>query len=70
MKGEIRGLRAGSYQSKDGSFELRVSKTDSGVMVELIDFDADIFYAFTLDNKVVKSEFGDPKTLGEKHGAD
>jgi hypothetical protein len=51
MKREISGLRSGTYESKDESVFLRVRKTDEGVIIEVVDRDADIFYAFTITEK-------------------
>jgi len=63
MKSEIQGLLAGKYCSPDGSAFLRVRKTDKGVIVEVVDEDADIFYAFTVDEKKkTEFEFGQAST--------
>lgn len=51
MNKEVRGLKAGTYESPDGSAFLRVRRTDQGVIIEVVDQDADIFYAFTVDEK-------------------
>lgn len=68
MKGEIRGLKAGEYLSKDGTLLLRVRKMDSGVTIEIADFDADIFYAANVDGKEVKFEWGNvtPSSITDK----
>lgn len=68
MKGEIRGLKAGEYLSKDGTLLLRLKKTDNGVTIEIADFDADIFYAANVDDKEVKFEWGNvtPGSLTDK----
>ena len=71
MKGEIRGLKSGDYWSSDESCLLRVKKTDDGVSIELLDEDADIFYAFILEKGVTKNfEFGDPNSpkKGKENG--
>lgn len=70
MKGEIRGLKAGEYLSKDGTLLLRLKKTDNGVMIEIADFDADIFYAANVDGKEVKFEWGHvtPSSLTDDKG--
>lgn len=49
MKSEIRDLKAGRHWSKDGTAFLQVRKTDKGVCIEIVDQDADLFYAFTID---------------------
>lgn len=51
MKNEVRGLKAGEYVSNDGTLMLRVSRNDNGVLVEIADMDADIFYAVRVDEK-------------------
>lgn len=51
MKSEIRGLKSGEYYSKDRSLLLRIYKNDNGVVIELADKDADIFYAVGIDEK-------------------
>lgn len=51
MQGEIRGLKSGTFESADESTFVRVRKTDQGVIIELVDRDADIFYAFTINEK-------------------
>lgn len=48
-RGEIRGLKVGDYYSPDGSALLRVSRKDDGVVIEVADFDADIYYEFVVD---------------------
>jgi len=58
MREEIRDLKAGEYPSKDGSLLLRVKKTDSGVLIEIADFDADMFYAAQVDGDKVDFEWG------------
>lgn len=58
MKGEIRELKAGNYYSKDGTLLLKINKSDNGVIVEIADFEADIFYAANIDGKEVRFEFG------------
>ncbi len=71
MKSEIRGLKAGSYYSKDETLLLRVSKTDNGVLIEIADMDADIFYAVTVDEKSkTKFEWGNvtPTSIEENKG--
>ena len=75
MKGEIRGLKAGEYLSKDGSLLLRISREDKGVLIEIADFDADIFYAATVDDEKAKFEWGTvtPSSIddkGESNGED
>jgi hypothetical protein len=44
--------------SEDGTLLLRLKKTDNGVMIEIADFDADIFYAVNVDDKEVEFEWG------------
>jgi len=57
MKSEIRGIKAGRYYSPCESVLLQLRISDEGVIVEIADSDADIFYAFTIDNEeVVKFE--------------
>jgi len=57
MKSEIRRLKAGRYDSPCESVRLQLRTSDEGVIVEIADSDADIFYAFTIDNdEVVKFE--------------
>lgn len=64
MKNEIRGLQAGEFVSDDESCRLIIRRTDNGVVIELLDEDADIFYAFTVDKtETVKFECGDPKQI-------
>lgn len=63
MKDEIRDLKAGTYTSEDGSAFLRVRKTDDGVIVELVDEDADMFYEFTInEHKKTKFTWGQAST--------
>jgi len=59
MKGEVRGLMTGTYHSDDGSVFLNVSRADNGVMIEVVDKDADTFYAFVVDKKKSVFEFGE-----------
>jgi hypothetical protein len=68
MKGEIRGLKAGEYLSKDGSLLLRVSRKDDGVLIEIADFDADIFYAANVNDSKAKFEWGTvtPSSIDDK----
>jgi len=71
MKSEIRGLKAGSYYSKDETLLLRISKSDNGVIIEIADMDADIFYAVTVDeNSKTHFEWGNvtPSSLDEDKG--
>jgi len=58
MKGEIRGLKVGRYWSHDDSTILIVRNSDDGVIVEVADFDADIFYAFVIDDDETTFAFG------------
>ena len=51
MRGEVRNLTTGSYLAEDESAMLRVSVKDNGVVIEVADFDADIFYEFVVDEK-------------------
>tara|TARA_B100000614_G_scaffold262909_1_gene300922 strand:+ start:424006 stop:424203 length:198 start_codon:yes stop_codon:yes gene_type:complete len=51
MRGEIQGLKAGTYYSEDESALVRVSMHDDGVIIEVADFDADIFYEFVVNEK-------------------
>ena len=51
MKGEIRGLKTGSYWSEDDTALLRIRRVDDGVTVEIADLDADIFYEFVVDEE-------------------
>ena len=51
MKKEVRGLQAGLYWSEDDSAALRITCHDDGVRIEVGDFDADIFYKFTINEK-------------------
>lgn len=51
MKGEVRGLKSGTYFSKDDSCLFKVSKNDLGVKLEMADLDADIFYEFVIDEE-------------------
>jgi len=71
MKSEIRGLKAGSYYSEDETLLLRVTKSDNGVLIEIADMDADIFYAVTVNEKSkTKFEWGNvtPTSLEENKG--
>jgi hypothetical protein len=70
MKGEIRGLKVGEYLSKDGTLLLRLKKTDNGVMIEIADFDADIFYEANIDGKEVEFEWGNvtPTSIEDSKG--
>jgi hypothetical protein len=75
MKKEIRGLEAGTYHSEDGTLLIRVSRKDDGVLVEIADMDADIFYAAKIDGGKAKFEWGNvtPSTIddqGEGDGKD
>lgn len=46
-KGEIRGLKAGTFfANTDESVLLRISRTDNGVVIELVDIEADSVYKF------------------------
>lgn len=59
MTGEIRGLKTGVYWSKDESCFIRISRNDTGVSIEIVDWDADIFYAFSVNEKQeMKFEWG------------
>jgi len=53
MKSEIRRLKAGKYYSPCESILLQLRISDEGVIVEIADSDADIFYAFTIDDETV-----------------
>lgn len=62
MEKEIRGLQAGDYCVDDSVF-LRVRRTDEGVIMEIVDREADVFYAFTVnENQETKFEFGQAST--------
>lgn len=58
MNKEIRGLKAGSYYSQDGTALLRVTRKDQGVIIEIADFDADIFYEFVVDDDQANFSWG------------
>jgi len=67
MKSEIRRLKAGKYYSPCESVLLQLKTSDDGVIVEMADFDANIFYAFTIDDeKVVKFEVDELAAQGEQ----
>lgn len=67
MKGEIRDLKTGVYHNKDGSAALKISKTDQGVRVELIDFEFDLWEAWTLaDEEVTAFEWGSIRSAQEE----
>jgi len=74
VKSEIRGLKAGVFYSKDETIMLRIKKHDNGVVIEVADKDADIFYAVTMDEKgKTNFEFGniDPSLdKGNENGKD
>jgi len=55
---EIRGLKAGEFYSPDGTALLRVSRKDDGVVIEIADFDADIYYEFVVDKDDAKFAWG------------
>ena len=71
MLSELRGLKAGEYYSKDKTLLLKVTRSDNGVSLEIADFDADIFYAVTVDeNNKTKFEWGNvtPTSLDQNTG--
>lgn len=71
MKSEIRGLKAGEFYSKDETLLLRIIRNDNGVIIEIADMDADIFYAATVDeNGKTSFEWGNvtPKSLDDNKG--
>lgn len=75
MKKEIRGLEAGTYYSEDETLLIRISRKDDGVLVEIADMDADIFYAAKIDGGKAKFEWGNvtPTSIdgqGESNGKD
>jgi len=51
MKGEIRGMKAGKFWSEDDSSFITIKKNDYGVMIEIADLEADVFYEFTVDEE-------------------
>ena len=55
MKNEIRDLLVGRYcaNSEEDVF-LNISKTDDGVLIDLVDREADIYYSFLIDGSLVK----------------
>lgn len=60
MKNEICGLKAGFYHSVDGSILCKICRSDNGVHIEFADFDANTFYAATIDeNGAATFECGD-----------
>jgi len=74
MKREIRGLKAGRYWSEDGTVVLRLVKSDKGVLIEIGDLDADIYYSVEIDeNSKPKFEVGQitpSREKGDSDGAD
>lgn len=73
MKSEIRGLKVGEFYSEDDSLLLRLSRRDNGVVIEIADMDADIFYTVTVDeNGITNFDWGNvtPTTLDDNKGAD
>jgi len=51
MKKEIRDIKAGMYWSDDDTLVFKITKNDSGVLFEIGDIDADIFYAVRINEK-------------------
>jgi len=51
MKGQIDGLKAGMYHSKDDSLLCKVCKSDKGVHLEIADFEGNFYYAVTIDDE-------------------
>jgi len=69
---EIRDLMAGKYLSPCESVQLRVKRSDDGVIIELADFDSDIAYEFTVDEKAEVKDFevvDIPSTMQGDHDA-
>ena len=59
-KGEIRGLKAGTYYSSDDITRLIVSKSDDQIFIDVVDDDLNIFFHFGIGDDNVCFEFGDP----------
>ena len=51
MNGEIRDLKAGTYWSEDGTALTNIKKIDNGVIIEIADLVADVFYEFVINEK-------------------
>lgn len=66
MKKEIRNLKAGQYLSKDGTLCLNIKMHDDGVLIEIADKDADIFYTAIVNGNKAIFKYGSVSDVTKK----